>query len=106
VADDVVKAVALFEKNHLRDHIGESAVEADELLARADARLALQARDSWRWRLLRIRAAIDHELYRNQRGEGREEVFRKSYEELVTILHAENARSMLRPVPIQAVHKP
>jgi hypothetical protein len=104
VVDDLVTAVTLFEKNHLRDQIGESAVTACQLLEQADARLTPQARRSWRWRLLRIRATIDRELYRNSQGQGRSEVFRQAYEELIGISHAENARPMLRPVPIPAVN--
>jgi hypothetical protein len=101
--DDVTAAVRILEANHLRDRISESAVTAARLLARADRRLTPQARGSWRWRLLRIRAAIDQELYRNARGQGRSDVLQRAYEELVTISHAQDAWSMLRPVPIPAV---
>jgi hypothetical protein len=103
VVDDVATAIAILEKNHLRDQVGESAVTAGQLLERADAKLTPQARSSWRWRLFRIRATIDQELYRNSQRQGRDEVFRQAYEELIRISHAENARSMLRPVPIPAV---
>ena len=64
------------------------------------------ARRSWRWRLLRIRAAIDEELHRNSLGRGRQEVFRQAHEELLGITRAANAWPMLRPVLIPAVSKP
>ncbi len=104
VADVVAEVVAIFEKNHLRNQIGESAVAAFRLLEEAEAKLTVQARSAWRWRLFRIRAAIDQELYRNSRGRGRADVLRRVHEELVKILHAENAWPMLRPLPIPAVN--
>jgi hypothetical protein len=104
VVDDVVAVVTIFEENHLRDRIGESAVTACQVMERADEKLTPRARRSWRWRLLRIRASIDQEMYRNRQGVGRDTVFRHAYEELIAISHAENARSMLRPVPVPAVN--
>jgi hypothetical protein len=103
VADDVTTVVRLFEENHLRNKIGKSAITANQLMERADARLTPQARRAWRWRLFCIRAAIDQELYRNTQGQGREKVFRQAYEELMKMLRAENAMPMLRPVFIPAV---
>ncbi len=103
VADDVTSAVALFEKNHFRNRIGKSAVAACQLIERADAKLTPQARSAWRWRLFRIRAAIDQEMYRNTQGQGREKVFRQAYEELMKISRAENAMPMLRPALIPAI---
>jgi len=103
VVDEVTSVVEIFEKNHRRDPIGERAVEACELLDRAEAKLTPQARRSWRWRLFRIRASIDQEMYRNRLGQGRQEVFRQAHEELLKIARAENAWPMLRPVLIPAV---
>lgn len=103
VADDVVEVVKIFEINHVRAEIKESAVKACELTERIEARLTPEARRAWRWRLFRIRAALDQELYRNSQGQGRDEVFRKAYEELTEISHAKNAWPMLRPVLIPAV---
>jgi len=102
-ADDIADVVKIFEANHVRAGIGESAVKAYELTERIEARMTPEARRAWRWRLFRIRAAIDQELYRNSKGQGRDEVFRKAYEELVEISHARNAWPMLRPVLISAV---
>jgi len=103
VVDEVKSVVNIFQENHKRDQIGISAVTAFKLLEQADANLTPQARSSWRWRLFRIRAAIDQEMYRNSQGQGRAEVFRQAYEELMKISHAENAWPMLRPVQIPAV---
>jgi len=105
VVGEVTSAVEIFEKNHLRDQIGERAPVVCALLDRADAKLTPQARRSWRWRLFRIRASIDHELYRNRLGQGRQEVLRQAYEEMLKISRAENAWPMLRPVLIPAVNK-
>ena len=110
-ADDVTSVVRILDANHYRDglgshargKIGESAAEACRLMDRAEAGLTPQAKLSWRWRLLRIRTAIDQELYRNSQGRGREAVFRQAYEELIKISRAEKAEPMLRPVLIPAV---
>jgi hypothetical protein len=102
VVDDVMSAVKIFEQNHLRDHIGPSAVAAYESITRADGNLSLQARRSWRWRLLYVRAMLDQEIYRNERGEGRDEVFKKACEELTGMYHAQDAFAAVRPVAIPA----
>ena len=64
VADDVASVVKIFEKNHLREQIGRSAFTAYRLMERADAKLTPQARRCWRWRILYLRATIDHEMYK------------------------------------------
>ena len=102
VVDDVASAVKIFETNHLRDQVGESAVTAFQLLERADAKLTPQARRSWRWRMLCIRATIDQEMYRNSQGKGRDEVFQQACAELTRISHAENTVPALRPQCIRA----
>jgi hypothetical protein len=99
----MASVVKIFETNHKRDEVGESAVTACELVERADAKLTPQARSAWRWRLFCIRAAIDREIYRNSLKQGRDEVFRQACEELTKISHAENVWSVLRPTPIPAV---
>jgi hypothetical protein len=104
VVDDVMSVVTILENNHLRDQIGDSAVTACQLLERADAQLTPQARRSWRWRLLSIRASIDQEMYRNSQAQGNDKVLRQAYEELIGISHAENAHPMMRPVPVPAVN--
>jgi len=102
-ADNMTEIVKIFEKNHLRSQIDASAVTAYQLLERAETKLTPQARSGWRWRLFRVRATLDQELYRNTLNQGRQEVFQKAYEELLAITRAENAWPMLRPVLIQAV---
>jgi hypothetical protein len=104
VAEDVATVVEIFEKNHQRDQVGESAVNAYQLVEQADAKLTPQARSAWRWRLFCIRAAIDQEIYRNSLGQGRDKVFRQACDELTKISRAENVWSVLRPVPIPAVN--
>ncbi len=103
VVDAVKSAVDIFQQNHWRNQIGASAVTAYQLLEQAEANMTGQARCGWRWRLFRIRAALDQELYRNTLNQGRQSVFNAAYEELVAILYAENTWPMLRPVLIQAV---
>ncbi|MBN2022479.1 MAG: hypothetical protein JW809_06755 [Pirellulales bacterium] len=105
VADDVTTVVEIFEKNHWRNQIGPSAATAVELLDRIEPKLTPQVRQSWRWRLVRIRAAIDQEMYRNTLGQGREEVFRAAREELTAILRSQDAWPMLRPAVIPAVKR-
>ncbi len=51
VADDIVSVVKIFEKNHLRNQIGGTAIAAFQTIEQADAKLTRQARESWRWRL-------------------------------------------------------
>jgi hypothetical protein len=102
VVDDVVSVVKLFEKNHLRDQIGESAITAARLMEQSDAKLTPQARRSWRWRMLCIRATIDQEMHRDSRGKGRDEVFQQACAELTRISHAENTAPALRPQRIRA----
>jgi hypothetical protein len=105
VADDVATVVKIFEKNHERDQVGESAVEAARLVEQIDAKLAPRVKSSWRWRLFCIRAAIDQEIFRNSLGQGRDKVFRQACDELTKISHAENAwPGLLRPAPIPAVN--
>jgi hypothetical protein len=102
-ADDVVEAVKIFEKNHLREQIDSSALTAYRLMERADAKLTPQARRSWRWRILYLRATIDQEIYKNRFGLAKDEVFEQSRQELVKIYHAEMAVRDLQPARIRAV---
>lgn len=103
VVDDVTSAVKLFEKNHARNRIDQSAVTACQLIERADARLAPQVRRSWRWRILYLRALIDREMHRNGQGEAKAEVFQRACNELIELYHAQNVWPMLRPTPVRAI---
>jgi len=87
---EVLASIAILEKNHLRDRIGESAVEAYERIKRADAKLTRAASRSWRWRILSLRALIDCEMFRNKgRLEG--QTLRRAFEELTDIQYAHHA---------------
>lgn len=95
-ADDVARAVRILEANHRREGIGGSAEEAAGLMEKAERRLAPEVRRGWRWRILRLRADIDRELYRN-RGKMRGPALARAFEELTRIYHAENASASMRP---------
>jgi len=100
VADDVVKVVEVFETNHRREQIGPSAQEAFERVKGIEARLAPQAREAWRWRIVYLRALIDCELLRT-RGKLEGEPLQAAFRELTAIYHAEHAHSMpIRPPQI------
>jgi len=100
VADDVVKVVEIFERNHLRGQLGPSAEEAFERVHRIEARLTPRARAAWRWRIVYLRALIDREMFRTHgRPEGK--ALRDAFRELKSIYHAERAHSMpIRPPQI------
>ena len=107
VADDVVRAVAIIERNHARNGYdgepntrcrlahSEGAGEARSLLETADRRLAETVRTGWRWRILLLRAIIDAEL---AAGDGQvTERCEEAFRELTRIYHAANAEGAVRP---------
>ncbi|MGO8748745.1 MAG: hypothetical protein ACLQNE_22470 [Thermoguttaceae bacterium] len=100
VADDVVKVVEAFEKNHLRRQIGPSAEEAFGRVKSIGTKLTPRARVAWRWRIVYLRALIDYELLKTHgRLEGK--TLRDAFRELTAIYHAEHAHSMpIRPPQI------
>lgn len=100
VADETVKVVETFEKNHLRGAIRQNAQEAFDRVKDIDGKLTPQARAAWRWRIVYLRALIDSELVKTQ-GKLEGKVLRDAFRELTTIYHAENAHSMpIRPPQI------
>jgi hypothetical protein len=100
VADDVVKVVEVFEKNHLRGQIGPSAEEAFERVKSIETKLTPRARAAWRWRIVYLRALIDHELLKTH-GKLEGKTLRDAFRELTAIYHAEHAHSMpIRPPQI------
>ena len=100
VADDVVKAVEAFEKNHLRGEIGPSAEEALASVKKIEAKLTPRARAAWRWRTVYLRALIDCELLKTH-GKLEGNILREAFRELTAIYHAEHAHSMpIRPPQI------
>lgn len=92
-AADLLEAVRIFEKNHDRRRIGESALRAFELVRKAEAGMTAQARAAWRWRIFYLRALIDKELF-ERKGKLEGETLKAAFEELTRIYHAENAHSM------------
>lgn len=99
-ADDGVRLFHRLEQTHERNHWQvRNLAEADEawaLVEAIDARLPDWARSSWRWRILFVRAALDH-LLKNQGFTSPEAqtALAPLCEELVRIYHAEN--SFIRP---------
>ena len=118
VSEDIVQVITTLEQNHhWRWWPGElegvkldldwfpsrgAAPQADpgaetayETVQRVDARLSPQARQSWRWRLLYLRALLDAELKMNG---GQPNVrCREAFAELIEIYHAQRANPALRP---------
>ncbi|MBN2310687.1 MAG: hypothetical protein JXR94_17070 [Candidatus Hydrogenedentes bacterium] len=101
VVDDLLEVVRIFEANHVRTQIGESALRAFELVKQVEDKLSQSARQAWRWRIVYLRAQIDAELYRTEgRLEG--EILKNAFDELTSIYHAEAAHSMpIRPPRIE-----
>jgi len=99
VADDMLKVVRIFEQNHYRKKITKSAVEAFELVKKAEKKLTTKAKRSWRWRIFYLRALIDKELFERK---GKREALKAAFDELTKIYHAENAHSMpIKPPQIK-----
>jgi hypothetical protein len=98
VAQTVTEAVDILEKNHKRGGRARfpgtpaSARRAFELMTAADARLTPRARQSWRWRILYLRALIDDSLSRTN-GKLRGAELRQAFDELVRIYHAQNVHT-------------
>lgn len=97
--DDLWNVVGLLEDTWLER--GQKSSEAFRLIQDVEPTLTPQAQTSWRWRILRLRAQIDHELVqRGGRLEG--EVLKAAFGELTRLYHAENAHSM----PVQPPQVP
>ena len=125
LAEDITTAVLLMERNHthrlvdlpnqqeLRDqlfpedggepacvfikHIADpgAAFQCDEIMQVIERRLTRPAQASWRWRVLRLRAAIDAEIART--GGRMTVALDAMLEELVGIYHAQNAEAQVCP---------
>ena len=96
VEDDVWKAIGILEQNHEPGKIGSASRLGYELFKRADDRLTPQARSSWRWRILYLRALIDSELFR-AKGRMVGEMLASAFAELTRLYHAERATENLKP---------
>jgi hypothetical protein len=79
------------------------AEEAFATMQRVDARLTPQARRSWRWRQLYLRALLDAGLKAN--GGKPDDRCNEAFAELIRIYHAEDAISAVRP-PLPKDWKP
>ncbi len=102
VAEDVVRMVRTLEKNFRgRNRIGADAIQAYALAQKVDARLPPEARTSWRWRILCLRALIDREMHLTKgRLEGN--ILRDAFAELTRIYHAEDAlEGWLKPPQVK-----
>lgn len=118
VVEDVVGVIRTLEQNHhMRWWPGElegvklemdwfpskgvqpqadpGAEEAYATVQRVDAKLAPQARQSWRWRQLYLRALLDSELKTN--GGKPNDRCNEAFAELIKLYHAENASGTVRP---------
>jgi len=95
VADEVVRAVGILERNHTRLQEDAGSEEALGLLRRAEGRMTPFARSCWRWRILLLRALLDHEHYVHK-GERTKKML-EALRELTVIYHAENAWPRVRP---------
>ncbi len=101
VVDVLSQVIDILEVNHKRKQIKASAIKAFDLVKEAELKLTPPTQQSWRWRILYLRALIDSELYkRNGKPEG--EVLKNAFNELTEIYHAQNAHSMpIHPPVIQ-----
>jgi hypothetical protein len=118
VVEDVAQVIATLEKNHhMRWWPGElagvkllhnwfpsrgakpqadpGAEEAYATVKRVDAKLTPQARQSWRWRQLYLRALLDAELKAN--GGAPNDECNNAFAELIKMYSAENANPTVRP---------
>jgi hypothetical protein len=115
VADDVVSVIRTLEQNHhmrwwpglfegldgwlpskgAEPQDDPGAEEAHEIAKRVDARLTEGARESWRWRIIYLRALLDAELKLN--GGKPNEACEQAFRELTRIYFAENAEGPVKP---------
>jgi hypothetical protein len=104
VVEGVARAIGIMEENHHRGwkqgkingRIAASAIEAARLVQAADKELPREVRQSWRWRILYLRAQIDAELFRNH-GQLEGPALKQAFDELTQIYHAQQANLVLRP---------
>ena len=107
VADDVATVVKILEKNTFS--IDESARQAFVRVRQIDAKLPVRTRQSWRWRILYLRAQLGKEMLERNKGkrfqyEGARldsEVFKQAFSELKKIYHGENAAACVKPPVIK-----
>jgi len=69
VVDDVIKMMELIEENHVlvakeKEPCVETALQAEKLADAVNEKLSEKAKTAWRWRILYIRAKLDHIIYK------------------------------------------
>jgi small GTP-binding protein len=103
VAEEGARLLAMLEKTQPRkDWQVNNLAEADEAFSICqgmEARMPTWATQSWRWRIVRLRAEIDHTLRHDglKSDEGRTKLARCT-DELTRIYHAERAETWVRPL--------
>jgi hypothetical protein len=88
----------------LEHHVGPPLVQAEEcrdLLERAAGKMADSTRQSWRWRILFLRARIDAEL---AAGHGDNDTVKNCCMELTRIYHADNCKLPCMVPPTMAAY--
>lgn len=108
VVDEVTEAIYLLEQNYPRrtsscQLVGgnpegwtrDGVVRALELIQAADQKLPTSVRQSWRWRILYLRAVIDYELFHNNNQIT--DRCDEAYEELIRISHLQNGWKCVTP---------
>jgi hypothetical protein len=100
-ADSLLEVVKIFEANHNRKNIHNSAIHAFNLVENAQENLTEAVKKSWRWRIFYLRALIDKELYQRE-GKLEGENLKAAFAELMRLYHAQNAHSMpIKPPTIK-----
>lgn len=103
VVEEVLAAINILESSLTtsvndpkRNKLSEDVCQALDLVEKADAELSLQVRNSWRWRILHLRAMIDYQMFKNG---GRIEgvILKQAFDELIEIYHAEKTPGLLQP---------
>jgi hypothetical protein len=92
---DVRQAALLLEQDNGKPDpdLPLRASKADELLAKAENELSPRARESWRWRILRLRATIERQGRTTEDG-----TLKKEFDELRALYHVQpNTFRLLSP---------
>ncbi len=93
--DGVVLPLNWFPSRNAAPREDAGAEAAYATLQRVDAQLTPQARHSWRWRQLYLRALLDAELKLN--GGKPNATCNRTFAELITLYHAQRAEPCVRP---------
>ena len=105
VIDLVLPAIHMLEKNVPSGKTGPWSLEARDLMEQADARLTPQGAQSWRWRILFLRAQVDSQLFLS-RGAMQGRVLHDAFQELTCIYHAQHAEPAVKPPQVDPTEPP